>query len=113
MAKRRGLEIKKSGRRDPHAIDYGRYAIVDPKFNIAVAGIAYGRHSFTLDDVEQWLTWYHVLAPLSEVFTEIERLDVAQIAAEAQQLDPEERARLLEEAVEVGSKLDQIKSALL
>jgi hypothetical protein len=57
MAERQGLRLEKSRRRDPRAIDYGRYMLVNAELNAAVAGTtATGRHEFTLDDVEAWLT---------------------------------------------------------
>jgi hypothetical protein len=53
MAQRQGLLLQKSRRRDPRAIDYGRWLIVDPNRNAIVAGEP-GR--WTLDDVERFLT---------------------------------------------------------
>jgi hypothetical protein len=53
MAQRQGLVLQKSRRRDPRAIDYGRWLIVDPNRNAIVAGEP-GR--WTLDDVERFLT---------------------------------------------------------
>jgi hypothetical protein len=38
MAERQGLKVIKSRRRDPHAIGYGTYWIVDPTINGTVAG---------------------------------------------------------------------------
>ena len=55
MADRQGLTLRKSGRRDPRALDFGMYALVDERNNI-VAGAASGRFDFTLDDVEAYLT---------------------------------------------------------
>ena len=56
-AKRQGLELKASGRRDPRAIDYACYMLVDPFRNMIVAGVgATGRPEFSLDDVEEYLT---------------------------------------------------------
>jgi hypothetical protein len=57
MAERQGFTLHKSRRRDPRAIDYDRWMIVDPYINGAVAGTAHTGHpNFTLDDVEDWLT---------------------------------------------------------
>jgi len=53
MAQRQGLTLQKSRRRDPRAIDYGRWLIVDPNRNAIVGGEP-GR--WTLDDVERFLT---------------------------------------------------------
>lgn len=57
MAERQGLALFKSRRRDPRAIDYGCWMIVDPTINAVVAGTAAtGRPEMSLDDVEAWLT---------------------------------------------------------
>ena len=57
MADRQALRLQKSGRRDPRAIDYGTYMLIDPITNTVVAGAsATGRPEFSLDDVEAWLT---------------------------------------------------------
>src|SRR5712671_6443778 len=56
MAKRQGLKLVRSRRRDPLAIDYGRYVIVDPDSNRTVAGELGSASAMTLDDVEGWLT---------------------------------------------------------
>jgi hypothetical protein len=53
MAQRQGLVLQKSRRRDPRAIDYGRWLIVDPNRNAIVAGEP---GHWTLDDVERFLT---------------------------------------------------------
>ncbi len=52
---RRGLTLQKSRRRDPKAIDYGGYMIVDAATNTAVAGASPIAFSMSLDDVEAWL----------------------------------------------------------
>jgi Cdc6-like AAA superfamily ATPase len=57
MAERQGLRLEKSRRRDPRAIDYGMYTLVDPNSNAIVAGAeGTGRPNFSLDDVEAFLT---------------------------------------------------------
>lgn len=57
MAERQGLRLVKSRRRDPRAIDYDRWMIVDPYRNAVVTGAEVtGRPNLTLDDVEAWLT---------------------------------------------------------
>ena len=53
MATRQGLMLTKSRRRDPYALDYGNYWLVDPSLNALVAG---GQFGMSLDDVEEWLT---------------------------------------------------------
>jgi hypothetical protein len=57
MLQRRGLSLLKSKRRDPKAIDYGGYMIVDASTNALVAGDSNGLTPFslTIDDVEGWL----------------------------------------------------------
>lgn len=61
MAERQGYVLQKSRRRDPHALDYGRWRIVDPDTGGVVAGAGYSKalaYRFDLDDVEAWLTDY-------------------------------------------------------
>jgi hypothetical protein len=53
MAQRQGLVLQKSRRRDPSAIDYGRWFIVDQDTNALVAGDRFG---ITIDEVERFLT---------------------------------------------------------
>jgi hypothetical protein len=56
MAERQGYQLVKSRRRDPRAIDYDRWMIVNPYNNVIVAGTEVtGRPHFTLDDIEAWL----------------------------------------------------------
>jgi hypothetical protein len=52
-AARQGLILRKSRRRDPRALDYGNYWLVDLAGNYLVAG---GESGINLDDVEVWLT---------------------------------------------------------
>ena len=57
MAHRRGFRLMKSRRRDPDAIDYGLYALID----VETGGSehAHGPISecvLTLDDVKEWLS---------------------------------------------------------
>lgn len=52
-AKRQGYDITKSRTRDPHALDYGGYMIVDPYKNSVEPGSGF---SLSIDDVEKWLT---------------------------------------------------------
>ena len=55
-AERQGYRLVKSGRRDPRAIDYGRWMVTDPQTNTVVAGTEHtGRPNMSLDDVEDWL----------------------------------------------------------
>jgi hypothetical protein len=52
-AKRQGLRLEKSRRRDPLALDFGRYWLIDNRVNRRVLG---GDDGATLDDVEEYLT---------------------------------------------------------
>jgi len=56
-ADRQGLRLAKSRSRDPNAIDYGLYALIDIQTNAAVNPAIAGRWvcSWTLDDVEEYL----------------------------------------------------------
>ena len=55
MAHRQGLAVKKSRSRDPYALGFGCYFIVNTIGNYIVAGCDGGRPTYTLDDVERWL----------------------------------------------------------
>ena len=71
MAERQGLEIQKSRRRDPRAVDYDRWLILDARANAVVAGIeGTPRHGMTLDAVEAYLTgdeWTFTKGALDDV----------------------------------------------
>lgn len=55
-AQRQGLQLEKSRRRDPNAVDYGLWAIIDPYANTAMHSPApWGIYALDLDDVEQYL----------------------------------------------------------
>jgi len=57
MAARQGLALMKSRRRDPRAVDFGTYMLVDPDTNAVVAAGSDGHgYGLTLDDIEEWLT---------------------------------------------------------
>ena len=56
MAERQGLALEKSRRRDPYALDYGTYQIVDPDTSGLVASGLDSGFGMTLDEVEKWLT---------------------------------------------------------
>ena len=55
-AQRQGFRIVKSRRRDPRALDYGGYMIVNPCNNSAEAGGMGDGFSMSIEDVEKWLT---------------------------------------------------------
>ena len=54
-AGRQGLRLSKSRRRDPRAIDYGGYMIVDTSTNAVVAGASPIAYNMNLDEVEDFL----------------------------------------------------------
>lgn len=56
-AERQGYRLAKNPRRDPRAVDYGSYMIIDPATSACVADFGWdhptiGNH---LDEVEEWL----------------------------------------------------------
>jgi hypothetical protein len=55
MAERQGLRLVKSRRRDPRAIDFGDFMLVDAETNSIVVG-EIGRVRCSLDDIERYLT---------------------------------------------------------
>jgi hypothetical protein len=56
MANRQGYRLIKSRRRDPRALGYGGYMIVDASANAVVAGELDSPRALNLDEVEAWLT---------------------------------------------------------
>lgn len=56
MAGRQGLALRKSTRKDPLALGYGRYYIARPPDLEAVAGMRAGIPDMTLADAETWLS---------------------------------------------------------
>lgn len=56
LAARQGLQLLKSRRRDPLAIDFGGYMLTDAASNAVVAGGAPLPYSMSLDDAEAWVT---------------------------------------------------------
>ena len=59
-ANRQGLQLVKSRLRDPDALGYGRYMLVDADTNLALQydGMVgpTGQPNWTLDEIEKWLT---------------------------------------------------------
>ena len=51
-ATRQGFTLCKSRRRDPHALGYGGYWLIDDEANTLIVGEHWG---MSLDDVEGWL----------------------------------------------------------
>ena len=53
---RMGYRLQRSRRKDPDAIDYVCYWIVDAETNVVIFGQgALGRPTATLDEIEQWI----------------------------------------------------------
>lgn len=52
MAERQGLRLQKSRRRDPRALDYETYGLVDVRFNTLEVGDPSNGYGLTLDEVE-------------------------------------------------------------
>lgn len=55
MAERQGLKLVKSRRRDPRALGYGGFMLVDTATNSAVSGEIDSAQSLELDEVEAYL----------------------------------------------------------
>jgi hypothetical protein len=49
MAEREGLALSKSRRRDPQAIDYGGWMVVEPFMNAVVGGASPYPYSWSLE----------------------------------------------------------------
>lgn len=57
MADRQGFRLERSRRRDPRALDYGGYQLVDVIGGTIIFGETYGRgYGATLDQIEEALT---------------------------------------------------------
>lgn len=56
MAARQGLQLIKSRRRDPRAIDYGGYMLIEAHNNTIVLGATPTPYCANVDDVEKFLT---------------------------------------------------------
>ena len=54
-AQRRGLRVVKSRRRDPQALSYGEFLIVDQRTNAIIAGGSSEWDWLSLEQVEDWL----------------------------------------------------------
>jgi hypothetical protein len=50
---RRGIRLAKSRRRDEHALDFGRYWLIDSRSGTVIAG---GQWGVSLDEVEEELS---------------------------------------------------------
>lgn len=58
-AKRQGYDITKSRTRDPRALDYGGWMVIDPRSNSIEAGGMGDGFQMSIDEVEKWLTSDH------------------------------------------------------
>jgi hypothetical protein len=57
MIDRQGYFLEKSRRRDPRAVGYGRFRIVDPTTNTVVAGAGErAEYTMSLEEAEAWAT---------------------------------------------------------
>jgi hypothetical protein len=56
MASRQRLALRASGRRDPHAFDYGLFMLIDQRTQEPVYGHHPHPYSATMDDIESYLT---------------------------------------------------------
>lgn len=52
---RQGYRLEKCRARDPRAVSYGLFRIVDPGTNTVQAGSDLAGYSMSVDDVERWL----------------------------------------------------------
>jgi hypothetical protein len=52
MAERQGLALRKSRRRDPRALEFGTYMLVDPYRNAIAAGDVNRGYGLSLDEIE-------------------------------------------------------------
>src|SRR6266849_10138668 len=60
MARRQGLDLRKSRRRDPQALDYGGYHLIDPGSDSLIFGELAGQgFGASLDDIEAYLARPH------------------------------------------------------
>ena len=55
MAGRQGLRLTKARRRDPQALDYGTYMLIDANTNALVAWGLQSGYGMTLDEIETCL----------------------------------------------------------
>lgn len=55
VAERQGLQLQRSRRRDPNAIDFGRYRLIDPRLNAVVHGAGNFDYELDLQGVVEFL----------------------------------------------------------
>jgi hypothetical protein len=56
MADRQGLRLMKCRKRDPRALGFGRYALLNVENNTVAAGAGRFGPELTIDEVEEYLT---------------------------------------------------------
>jgi hypothetical protein len=56
MIDRQGYLLEKSRRRDPRAVSYGLFRIVDPTTNTVIAGAGRAGYTMSLEEAEAWAT---------------------------------------------------------
>lgn len=54
ISERRGFRIEKSRRKDPQAVDFGGYMLIDVRSNAVVLGAGTFPYSATLDEIEAY-----------------------------------------------------------
>lgn len=84
MAKARGYILSKSRRRNPNALDYGRYWLSYAESGFRVFG-GVDRAGLDLDDVEEWLTGETQRRWQAEALAKEEADAIARRIGEAQQ----------------------------
>jgi hypothetical protein len=67
MAQRQGYALVKSRRRDPRALGYGKFMIIEPNADTVVYGEVDSHRSLSLDEVENWLSTREMNPPLQYV----------------------------------------------
>jgi len=55
VAWRQGYTLSRSRRRDPRAIDYEKFALIDATTNVVVFGADHGRYYASIEDIQAWL----------------------------------------------------------
>lgn len=56
MAERQGLRLVKSRRRDPQAVDYGTYGLIDPFLNAWILADPNFGYGHSLDEIAEYLS---------------------------------------------------------
>jgi hypothetical protein len=96
MAKRQGLELSKSRRRDPRAVDYGGWMIVEPDTKAIVAGAS---QRMSLEGVEAFLERPMIEAELSRA---------GRAYVESRGANRDELRRLVHEAIKMGMPAEAV-----